>query len=238
MFARTGRWHAGRLDIAGRVRVPLLVAEAGSMSEQMLQRDRPPRGTQPRRTRSIEAFQDLRRAQGWVDIGHRVIEPELALLHQLHRGDRRHRFGHRRDAEHRIRRHHGTGCEVPCAEGAFVEDALVRCRHRHGARNLPRIDCLLKDSVYACSQASSTVSTWSGSRCRSGRSPCDRSKRRNSGSRLQQGTAVLMVQCHCPVLPHHAEPRQVYLAGLGAVMMSFTQAVQNRKRWMRRKLSD
>jgi hypothetical protein len=53
----------------------------------------------------IETGENLGRPEGRVDIAGRLVQLQLAALHQLQRGDRRQQFDHRGDAEDRVGRH-------------------------------------------------------------------------------------------------------------------------------------
>ena len=119
------------------------------MGQQVAQRDRPLRRTQPGRTGGIESLQNLWRAQRRVDIGHRFIEPELALLDELHGGDGGDRLGHRGDAEDGIERHWRAVAKEARAERAFVKQALVGQRHGHDAGHVLGIHRLAEHTVNA-----------------------------------------------------------------------------------------
>jgi hypothetical protein len=72
------------------------------VGQQVAQGDRPPGGSEARLARRVEALQHLGRAERGVDVGHRCLEGELALLDQLHRRDRGDRLGHGSDLENRV----------------------------------------------------------------------------------------------------------------------------------------
>src|SRR5262249_2667723 len=79
--------------------------------------------------RGIEAFEDLGRTEGRVDVRHWILEAELALLHELHGGHRGDGLGHGGDAEHAVRGHGRRLVERAHAESALVEHPLVRPGH-------------------------------------------------------------------------------------------------------------
>src|SRR6516162_2405615 len=70
----------------------------------MPQSDRPFRRPQPRRSRIVEPFEDLRCREFRQDVADRLVELQFALLDELHRRDRGHRLGHRSNAKDRVGR--------------------------------------------------------------------------------------------------------------------------------------
>jgi hypothetical protein len=117
------------------------------MSQQVAQGDRLLRGAKLRRAGRVEPLEYLRRAERGVDVRHRLLELELALLDELHRRDRRDRLGHRGDAEHGIERHVRALPELANTEGILVEEPLVGGDHRDDAGHFLRIDRLLEHRV-------------------------------------------------------------------------------------------
>ena len=128
--------HAGCGDIADQLRVPDLVAEAGCVGQQMAQRDRAFGRAQSWRARGVEALQDLRRGQFREHVADRLVELELALLDELHRRDRGHRLGHRRDAEHAVAGHCGAVDNVAQSKRALVQDSGIGSRQCDDTRHL------------------------------------------------------------------------------------------------------
>jgi hypothetical protein len=119
------------------------------MGQQMAQCDRPLRGAHLRRAGGVEAFEDRGRAERGVDVGHRALERELALLDELHGRDGSDGLRHGRDAEDRVGRHGCGAVERAQAEGALVQHALVGSRHRDDTGHVLRIHRLLQQTVDA-----------------------------------------------------------------------------------------
>ena len=138
-LAGGARRQPGRLDVAPGVRVPQVVAEACRVRQQVAQRDRPLGRAQLRGAAGVEALQHLRRAERGVDVGHRLVELEFALLDELHRRDRGDGLGHRGDPEQAVERHRWPLIERAGAEGPLVEQALVGGRQRHDTGYLARV---------------------------------------------------------------------------------------------------
>ena len=143
------RGHPRGLDVADHVRVPDLIAEPGRVGQQVTQRDRALGGPQLRRPRSVEPVQHLGRPERGVDVRHRLLELELALLDELHRRHGGDRLGHRGDAKHGVESHGRGLVEGAHAEGALVEEAPGRGGHGHHAGHFSGVDGLLQHAVDA-----------------------------------------------------------------------------------------
>ena len=103
----------------------------GGVSEQRMQGDRLVGRTQFRRIGGA-ADQHLRRGEAGQVARQRILQRELAFLHQHHHRDRGHRLGHRVDAEDRVPAHRFAPCEVAMAIGLPVHEAAV-ARHQGDA---------------------------------------------------------------------------------------------------------
>ena len=96
---------------------------------------------QLRQSFGVEAVEHLRRADRWLDSGHRRVERKLVLLDELQRGHRRNHFHHRGNAKHRVTRHDGAVAEPALAEYALIEHAIVSGRQGHDSRHFSRARC-------------------------------------------------------------------------------------------------
>ena len=67
---------------------------------------------------------------------HGIIEGQLAVVDQHHRGDRGNGFRHRIDLENRVRRHRLAGRRVPHAEALEIDRLAVLLDQQDGAGNL------------------------------------------------------------------------------------------------------
>ena len=76
-------------------------------------------------------------------LGQRLVEVELSLLDELHRGDRRDGLGHRRDPDDGVEGHVLRLVDLALAEGALVDRARVVGGQRDDARHGPGGDGLL-----------------------------------------------------------------------------------------------
>ena len=121
--------------VAGDVRAPDLVAEAGGMGQKVAERDRPlgrPQAWLPGR---VEALQH----PGLVEVGDhldgRAIEIELAPLDELHGGGRRDGLGHGRDPDDGVCRHRSRLPQRPLPERALVDEPRVGGDRRHDPRH-------------------------------------------------------------------------------------------------------
>jgi hypothetical protein len=90
--------------------------------------------------RRVERFEDFQsRKLGQVFLG-RVIEPEAALLDELHQCHRSDRLGHRRDAKQRVCRERASGRDIRHAECVLVQYTLAIGDQRDRARHLLSLD--------------------------------------------------------------------------------------------------
>ena len=135
--------------VAAHLGIPDVVDEASRVRDQVPQRDRSPRRTQPWLASGIEAFQYLRRGQLRQQPGDRPVERELALLDELHRGGRGDRLGHRGDPEHRVGSHHGALGQHATAKRALIDHAVARRRHCDDTRNVAALDRGSKNFIHA-----------------------------------------------------------------------------------------
>jgi hypothetical protein len=78
---------------------------------------------------AVEGLEDLQAREGGQVFLDGIVEPEPALLDELHRGGRGDRLGHRRDAEQRICRQRPAGRDIGFAERALVQHPLAIGRH-------------------------------------------------------------------------------------------------------------
>ena len=88
----------------------------------------------------IEAIEDLRRGDRRIDIRHRRLERELALLDQAQRRHRRDQLHHRSDTENRVAGHHRSLVNAPAAKSPFVDDAGFGGGHSHYAGHILSAD--------------------------------------------------------------------------------------------------
>jgi hypothetical protein len=102
--SRKGRIAAGNLEIANDIRVPKQIAEPGRVRQQIAQRYGFLRRAQLRNPFRIETGENLGRPERRIDIAGRLVQLQIAALHELQRGDCQ-QFDHRGDAEDRVSRH-------------------------------------------------------------------------------------------------------------------------------------
>ena len=183
----------GSFVVLGGVGIPDVIGEAGGVSQQHAQRDRPLGRTQLRFALVVESFQDLRSRKVGKELAHRLVQLEFALFHELHGGGCGERLGHRRDPEHRIERHVGALGEVALAEGALIEDAVAGRCHGDDAGDLLGVRGLAEGLIDAGERV--LPATLGGA----GRRRADRAERGRSGDRggrFQELTAILKHSCH------------------------------------------
>ena len=133
--------------ISQRLTVPQAVDEAGRVGEEVTERNRPLGRPQQWLAALIEAIEDLRRGDRRIDIRHRRLERELALLDQPQRGHRRDQLHHGGDTENRVARHRRPFMNAPAAKDPFVEDAGFGCGHGDHARHILGADGGAQDGI-------------------------------------------------------------------------------------------
>ena len=114
----------------------------------MAQRHGRLRRTQLRNTFRVEPGEHLGRSERRIDIAGRLVQFQLAALHELQGSDRRQQFDHRGDAEDRIGRQTRRRGHVAEAERALIDDRLFVRGHRDNARYFPGADFCAQRSVY------------------------------------------------------------------------------------------
>ena len=65
-----------------------------------------------------------------------VVEAEPVLFDKLHHGQRRNRFGHRRDAKNSVDFHQPAAGDICDPEGSLIHDAAAIRDHRNHARHI------------------------------------------------------------------------------------------------------
>ena len=122
----------------------LAVGQPRSMRQQITKRDRSPRlvgGVQ----RSVRIAQHAQvRELRCADLD-RIVQRESPLVEQHQRRDRRHRLGHRRDAEDGVALDWTLINEVAEPDGGCVDDIAISPFERGGASKASRIDELTND---------------------------------------------------------------------------------------------
>ena len=135
--------------VALDVRIPELIAEASRVGQKMAQGDGPTGRACLWLTRGIEAGQHAHIAERRHHRAGRCVEFEQTALHQLQRGARGDRLGHRGDAHHRVDRHRLAASQAANAESALVERALGRGDHRRHAGDIAAFGCLTEQMIDA-----------------------------------------------------------------------------------------
>ena len=138
VLARGHAGNAGVLHVLAHAAVPDVVAIAGRVGEQVLERDRPLGRTQLRLAARVEAFEHLHVGDLGQDFPDRTVERELALFDKLHRRSAGDRLGHRGDPEHGVERHRIRLAEVALAECALIDDLAAGRGHCDDTRHLSR----------------------------------------------------------------------------------------------------
>ncbi len=105
------------------------------MAEQVGNGDGPIGGNHLRRIGG-PAHEHLRGGKLRQDAGHRIPQPEAALLHQLHDGHRRDRLGHREDPPEGVVGHGDGILPVSQAGRGAEHDASVACDQHVGAHHV------------------------------------------------------------------------------------------------------
>ncbi len=132
--------------VAAHDRVPVVVAEARGVGQQVAQGDRP-RGRPQAGLVTIEAFEELWCCERRQERADRCIERQRTPLDQLHGRYRGERLGHRGDPEHGILVHRGAAREIAQAEGALVDDAVRIGCHRDHAWHGAAVDPMAQRSL-------------------------------------------------------------------------------------------
>ena len=143
-LARNGRIaEPSRIDafahigIADRPLLDYAVAKAGSVREQVADRDRARCRLQiVRRDRPIVRFLHLHVAKSGQYLVHRLVEFEQAFVHADHRRHAGDRLRHRIDAIDRIRSDRAAAVERPVAASDVVGLALAEAQRRHHSGDL------------------------------------------------------------------------------------------------------
>ena len=92
---------------------------------------------------AVEAGQHLRH-HPWRERGGVILEAELALLDELHAGERSDDLGHRCDEEHVVKAERRAGRDIRDAECGAVQDVVLVGDHRGDAWQCSRGDGLIR----------------------------------------------------------------------------------------------